>query len=43
MEKDIFKTENGNLFKKIAEPLVDVALSLVIMASFLYIIMGQSM
>jgi hypothetical protein len=43
MEKDTFKTENGNLFEKITEPLVDVALSLVIMASFLYIIMGQSM
>jgi hypothetical protein len=39
MEKDTFKTENGNLFEKITEPLVDVALSLVIMASFLYIIM----
>jgi hypothetical protein len=43
MEKDIFKTENGNLFEKIAEPLIDVAVSLVIMASFLFIIMSSSM
>jgi hypothetical protein len=39
MEKNIFKTENGNVFEKIPEQLVDLAVNLVIMASFLFIIM----
>jgi len=38
MEKNIFKTENGTLFEKIGEQLVDLAVNLVIMASFLFII-----
>jgi hypothetical protein len=38
MEKNIFKTENGTLFEKTWEQLVDLAVNLVIMASFLFII-----
>jgi hypothetical protein len=39
MEKDKFKTENGDIFEKIPEQLVDLAVNLVIMASLLFIIM----
>jgi hypothetical protein len=39
MEKNILKTENGTLFKKIEEQLVDLVVNLIIIISFLFIIM----
>jgi len=39
MGKNIFKTENGTLFENIWEQLIDLTVTLVIMASYLFIIM----